>query len=146
VFVDGERYEVKEEAQAAAQPGQPARPPVDVAGTWTLTINVPEGSMVLTARFQQSGAEVTGTVSEPQIGTADIRSGAVAGNALSFAASINVGGTLVDVEFSGTVEGNTMKGTANVPGFGPVDFTGSRPQTRRSLGDAGEGGHAHDLP
>jgi imidazolonepropionase-like amidohydrolase len=142
VFVDGKRFEIKEAPQPA--PGRTAQTLVDVTGAWTLTINIPQGSSVVTANLKQSGTEVTGTISEPQIGTVDIRSGSLAGNKITFAATLSVSGTMTDVTIDGTVEGDSMRGTVNIPGLGVVDFTGARPQKRG--GEDSEGGSDHDLP
>jgi hypothetical protein len=50
----------------------------------------------------------------------------VSGNQFSFTLSISLAGNPTDVIFSGTLEGEEMKGTASGGGMS-VDFTGSRP-------------------
>jgi hypothetical protein len=60
------------------------------------------------------------------MGTVSIRDGWVSGNQFSFTLSLTLGGNPTDVIFSGTLEGEQMKGTAS-GGGASVDFTGSRP-------------------
>jgi hypothetical protein len=60
------------------------------------------------------------------MGTVSIRDGWVSGNKFSFTVSLTVGGNPADVIFSGTLEGEQMKGTAS-GGGASVDFTGTRP-------------------
>jgi hypothetical protein len=52
----------------------------------------------------------------------------VSGNTVTFIASITQGGQTSDATVTATVEGNSMRGTVNMPGLGNVEFTGSRPQ------------------
>jgi imidazolonepropionase-like amidohydrolase len=125
VFVDGRRYELKEEA--APKAAGPAS--IDLTGTWTLTVDTPDAKRVLTLVLRQSGTELAGTLTSPEIGTNEISSGVVSGNSLNFKVSVSVGGTSFDLGFSGTAEGSAMKGTVAIPGQGTAEFTGLRPQT-----------------
>ena len=123
VLVDGERYEIKSDV---VKPGE--APAADVTGTWTVTISTPEGPQQVTLALTQRGADVTGTLTHPVLGSAEVRSGLVSAKRISFAVSLAVGGTTIEATFNGTVEGNTMSGTVNIPGQGAVEFTGTRPQ------------------
>jgi imidazolonepropionase-like amidohydrolase len=123
VFVDGERYEIKTET---IKPGE--APAADVTGTWTVTIATPEGPQQVTLALTQRGSEVTGTLTHPVLGSAEVRSGLVSAKKISFSVSLAVGGQTIEASFNGTVEGNTMSGTVNVGGQGAVEFTGTRPQ------------------
>ena len=124
VFVDGNRFEMK--AEAAPKPGEVAK--VDVTGTWNLKVVTPGGTQEVTLTLSQSGSAFTGTMANPMFGSADVKEGVISGNKISFAATVNVGGTSIDTNFNGTVDGNSMSGTVAVSGQGTVEFSGTRPQ------------------
>jgi hypothetical protein len=126
-FVDGRRYEVHE-------PGRPTEPPtVKLTGKWKLTVNAPQGTQeaiadltmapdgALTGSVTGSSGEIVGSM-----GTVSISEGWVSGAKFSFTVSMTIEGNPVDVTFSGTLEGDQMKGTASGGGM-PVDFTGVHP-------------------
>jgi hypothetical protein len=137
VFVDGQKFEPEPE-QAAPPAGQgrggspggggtpppPAAP--SISGTWNLSINSPQGPMDVTLSATQNGTTLNGTTSSA-IGNADIIEGAINGNSFRFTININspeIGN--LSVTFTGTVQGNRMSGTIDVPGMGSMDFTGSK--------------------
>lgn len=124
-FVDGERFEYKEDAPAA-KPGDASAAEVDVTGTWDLEVNTPEGTQKATLELTQKGAEVTGTFRTEMFGSSEVKSGSVAGKKVTVNVALNVGGNSLDITFSGDVDGDAMKGTANVAGQGTVDFSGTR--------------------
>jgi imidazolonepropionase-like amidohydrolase len=126
-FVDGRRYEVRE-------PGRPTAPPtVRLTGKWKISLTGPQGleeatadlSMVPDGTLSGSLTGVSGAM-VGSMGTVSIRDGWVSGNQFSFTLSLTLGGNPTDVIFSGTLEGEQMKGTASGGGTS-VDFTGSRP-------------------
>ena len=120
VFIDGRKFEITEPAK-----GQDAKPASDnsesVAGTWSLTVNSPQGAVSVTMTLQQSGPSVSGTVSSP-IGDATIENGDFTGGKLTFRTT--VGG--MNVSFSGTVRGSSIAGTMNVSDMGTMECTGTR--------------------
>jgi imidazolonepropionase-like amidohydrolase len=122
VFVDGRMFEIPE----------PEAPPAQVmaasgaAGTWTLRIDSPHGPLEVTLKLEQSGAELNGTLTSP-FGTEKISNGAISGNNVTFKANINPsGGGGFIVMFNGTLQGNSMSGSADAGIMGKMDFTGSR--------------------
>ncbi len=100
---------------------------VNVAGKWDLTIEAPGQKLPVTLELKQDGATVTGTMSS-MIGNGAISNAKVSGNKLSGTASTEMGGQKVELAISGTIEGETMKGslTASMPGFPPLPFEGKR--------------------
>jgi imidazolonepropionase-like amidohydrolase len=122
VFVDGERYEIKTPVVKATETAA-----VDLTGTWTLTVSTPEGPQQVTVVFDQKGSSVTGTLTHPVLGSAEVRSGVVSGRRVNFSVSLAVGGATVEAVFAGTVEGDAMSGMVTIPGQGTVDFNGTRP-------------------
>ncbi len=132
VFVDGRRFEVRE----AERPQE--RPTVNLTGRWNLTVITPGGEQPANADFTMAGdGALTGTMSG-QMGTASISKGWVSGNKFSFVFTMSVGGPPQELSCSGTMEGNTIKGTITVGGQA-IEFTGTKPggtQTETEQGGA----------
>jgi len=128
-FVDGQRYEVHE-------PGRPTAPPtVRLSGEWKISLTGPQGPEEATANLNMApdgtlSGSLTGVSCSMlgSMGTVSIREGWVSGNQFSFTLSLNLGGNPIDVTFSGTLEGEQMKGIASGGGVS-VDFTGLRPSS-----------------
>jgi imidazolonepropionase-like amidohydrolase len=120
VFVDGKKFEIKE----AEKPKE--APKGDLTGKWSITITSEQGPMQATAELSMaSGGSITGTVAHP-FGTSNVTTGYLSGNAFSITISADAGEGPHDYTFSGTLEGNTMKGTISGPDFS-AEFTGTRP-------------------
>jgi imidazolonepropionase-like amidohydrolase len=121
VFVDGRKYAVHE-------PLRPSEPPKgDLTGKWKLSTNTPEGVEELTADLSMAtDGTLTGTVSSPQRGTGSVFSGYVSEDKFSFTINIPIEGNPTDVQFTGTFEGNTMKGSISTLGYA-FEFSGTKP-------------------
>ena len=121
VFVDGRKFEVRE-------PLRPSEPPKgDLTGKWKLATNTPEGAEELTADLSmETDGTLSGTVSNPQRGTGNVFTGYVSEDKFSFTINLPIEGNPTDVQFTGTFEGNTMKGSISVLGFS-FEFTGTKP-------------------
>ncbi|MDQ6887164.1 MAG: amidohydrolase family protein [Gemmatimonadota bacterium] len=123
VFVDGARYEVTAPAARAAVVGGAAT--AQVAGTWALTVNSPQGAQDATLTVAQDGNNFSGTMTS-QAGTAPIADGQVAGKTVSWTISLTMGGQSVTISFTGEVDGNRMSGSAQLGSFGTATFSGDR--------------------
>jgi hypothetical protein len=78
--------------------------PANVAGTWKIAVTGGSGSAEQTIVLKQDGNKITGTFRGPrQSGTLE---GLVDGNRITF--HVN---TRVALDYKGTVDGDTMKGT-----------------------------------
>jgi len=121
VFVDGRKFEVREQLR-------PSEPPKgDLTGKWKLSTNTPEGAEELTADLSmETEGTLTGTVSSPQRGTGNIFSGYVSEDKFSFTINLPIEGNPTDVQFTGTFEGNTMKGSISTLGY-TFEFSGTKP-------------------
>jgi len=134
-FVDGRRYEVHE-------PSRPTAPPtVRLTGKWKISLTGAQGPEEATADFSVApdgtlSGSLTGVSGAMvgSMGTVSIRDGWVSGNQFSFTLSLTLGGNPTDVIFSGTLEGEQMKGTAS-GGGAAVEFTGSRPSSTAPAGN-----------
>ena len=76
----------------------------DVTGTWTIQVTGDAGSASQTIILTQNGNKISGTFKGPrQSGKLE---GAVAGNAIKFHVK-----TRVPLDYTGTVDGDSMRGT-----------------------------------
>lgn len=98
----------------------------DLSGTWSLTMQLGERSLPVTLTLRQAGANLSGTLQGP-FGSSEINSGSVGADGFRFTASATLGGQTMDVNYTGTVNGNQMTGTASSQ-LGTVTFSGTRPQ------------------
>jgi hypothetical protein len=127
VFVDGRKFEIKEEAK-------PKEPPKgDLTGKWNLSFSTDQGAMQATADLVMSpGGTVSGSVTHP-FGTSPVLTGYLSGNSSSITISADPGEGAQEYTFSGTLEGNSMKGHLSGPGFS-TEFTGTRPGAALAAG------------
>ena len=82
-----------------------------------------------TAGGMAAGAAVSngGTLGTP-MGNVAIKSGRVNGNQIRLTATVDMGGQSIDAIISGTIEGDSMRGTMVMGAMGSFDFTGTRPR------------------
>jgi hypothetical protein len=93
-------------------------------GTWHLTMNTPMGERRSTLTLSTSGGTLTGT-QEAEGNTTEIAEGSANGNDVSWKVSITNPMPLT-LTFSGTVDGNSLRGTADTGMFGSFPFEGTR--------------------
>ena len=93
-------------------------------GTWNVTMNSPMGSQDATLVLSTDGAALSGKMSGPQ-GDIDITDGTVDGDSLSWKAALTQP-MPITLEFSATVDGDSIEGTATLGTFGSATFTGTR--------------------
>ncbi len=98
--------------------------PANVAGTWDMTSEGRNGPMTQTLTLLQEGATLKGTLKGPR-GDAAIEGGTVAGNKISFTVKRDTPNGTFTIEYSGTVDGNSMTGTAHSERF-DRQFTAKR--------------------
>lgn len=135
VIVDGKVFEMKEPPRQAGggrgngtgsgQP-QPTATPTgpNVAGAYTITIDVPGSPLGATLNFTQSGSTITGTMVS-ELGTTPLRDGKVSPDGFSFAATVNYGGSPVEITAHGTVNGSQISGSIESP-LGTIPFSGTK--------------------
>ncbi len=126
VFVDGRPFEQK-------APSDRQRPPTattaagalpQVGGNYSITIEVPGQQLTGTLALTQQMAVVTGSLST-QLGTSPIRDGKVSPEGFSFAATVEFGGSQIEINVKGTVTGNQIRGTIDSP-QGSFPYSGTR--------------------
>ena len=102
----------------------PKAPPAKIAGNWDFSFTSPQGAANWRIKFEQSADTLWGTANT-DFGAVNVTDGWVTGNDLSFTLNLNVQGTAIAVNFSGTVKGDTATGQVDVPNVGiqPFPFT-----------------------
>lgn len=94
-------------------------------GKWELTINTPLGAQQSTLDIRASGDSLTGTQSAASGDEKPIEDGKVSGDQLSWKASITKPMAMT-LEFSATVQGDSMTGSVKLGMFGTQSFRGVR--------------------
>jgi hypothetical protein len=97
---------------------------MSVDGTWNMTMSTPMGERKATLTVKSAGSALTGTQAGEQ-GSAEITDGKVEGNKVSWKVGIQNPMPLT-LEFTGTVDGNAMKGEMGVGFMGSFPFTGTK--------------------
>jgi hypothetical protein len=109
------------------RPGAPTGPSVDPSGTWSLVVQTPQEEISAQLTLAKEGDQITGTLSS-HMGNVAIKSGRVTGNQIRLTATIDAGGQSVDAVLTGTIEGDSIRGSIAMGAMGSFDFTGNRPR------------------
>lgn len=114
-------------SSSSAPPPPPAAAKVtDVSGTWELNVESPMGSRASDAIFTQAGETLGGKMVSPR-GEVPLN-GTIKGEAITFGLNVNVQGQNLQIDYTGTVTGDTMSGTVVFGSFGDGKWTGKRKQ------------------
>lgn len=105
--------------------GASAQGKVDVTGKWQLTVESAAGTGTPTATFKQDGEKLSGHYSSQTLGEADF-TGSVKGMAITFSFNADAGGVALAVTYTGTIDGNTMKGKVSLGEAGDGTWTAKR--------------------
>jgi len=89
--------------------------PANVAGTWQMSSEGRNGPMTQTLTITQDGTAIKGTLSGPR-GDAPFE-GTVAGNKISFTIKRETPNGTFTLEYSATVNGDSMEGTVHSERF-----------------------------
>ena len=95
----------------------------NIAGSWELTINGPEGAITATAALKQDGDNLSGTITSPQ-GTVELK-GTYKAKKVELAFTISGPQGDLPIKVSGDVDGDDMKGTIDFS-MGLADFTAKK--------------------
>jgi len=135
VFIDGDQIELKKPEAAPARggmgggrPGGPTGgPAVDPSGNWSLTIQSPQGDINAQLTLNKDGDQIGGTLGTP-MGNITIKSGRLTGNQIRLTATVELAGQTIDSVITGTIEGDSIRGSMSMGAMGTFDFTGTRPR------------------
>jgi len=115
-------------ACASGRPSAPVAPapppPPPAVGSWTLTVQTPQGTqqptLVITGTAESLGGVLSGELGDLELDDVTFSSGV-----LSFKTSVDFQGQVFDVDFQGTVDGDSISGRFETP-FGQVTASGVR--------------------
>lgn len=114
-------------AACSTTPSTPAKGKgPDLTGNWVLTTESQMGAQDSEMTVKQAGNAITGTLTS-QLGAVDY-TGTIEGSDVAFTFNINAQGTDLKLDYTGVVEGDTMKGKAVFGAFGEGTFTAKRKQ------------------
>src|SRR5262245_9978133 len=86
----------------------------DATGTWKWVRKSPDGQeSEITASLKQEGNKLTGKVST-EAGEIDVKNGTVMDGNVSFEITVDAGGGEIHVKFTGKLQGDSIKGKAEV--------------------------------
>jgi carbon-monoxide dehydrogenase large subunit len=97
--------------------------PAKVAGTWEVSSEGPNGPMTQTLTIQQDGEKIKGTMTGRR-GESPFE-GTVIGNKIAFTVKRDTPNGTFTIEYSATVDGDSMKGKAHSERF-DRDWTAKR--------------------
>ena len=96
----------------------------NVAGEWDVTVETQAGAGNPHFSLKQDGTKVTGTY-KGMLGESPV-TGTVKGNEIALSFQVNAQGMDLAVTYTGTVDGETMKGTVKLGDMGEGTFTGKK--------------------
>lgn len=98
----------------------------DVAGNWNLSLDFQGQLFPVTLFLEQDGENVRGKM-ESMLGSGEITDGKIRGKKFSASAKTDFQGQVLELNLSGTADGDLMNGTVNAPIIpAPVEFSGER--------------------
>lgn len=120
-FVEGH---MEEGAKPGAAAGS-AEDAVSVGGTWDLEVDADGQTMRATLTLEQDGATFTGSMSMQGMDM-QIVDGVINGNEISMTAVMEQGGQTMEIDMTGTVEGDEASGEADAGPMGVARWTAQR--------------------
>ena len=99
----------------------------NVGGKWTLMVDAQGQQLPVTLLLKQDGGKISGSL-DSMMGKGDISNAKVNGNKFVGTAKSQIQGQAMDLVISGTIDGDSMKGTITLPmpGAPPLNFTGTK--------------------
>ena len=96
----------------------------DVTGTWALSVETQQGTATPTVMLKQAGERITGSY-KGRLGDSALE-GSIKGNEIRFAVKLKFQDQEVTITYSGIVEKDSMKGTAQFGDRGSAPWTARR--------------------
>ena len=123
-------------AVPAAAAAQSAPAPADPLGTWNASFNTQNGVIPPTRKLQKSGEKLSGSIAS-QEGETPVEA-EMKGKALTVWFNYASNGNQIPIEMSGTIDGDTAKGTMTAGGSPAGDWTATRSKETKDAKDAKE--------
>jgi hypothetical protein len=89
----------------------------DVDGKWVGNFTTPNGDVEVGFTFKADGTTLTGTSTGPDGSTLQIKNGKIDGNKIAFLVTIDFGGMMFDINYTGIVSPAEIKLTADFAGM-----------------------------
>ena len=129
MMVEGNLYEydIKEKKKTKANKDSTGSFSL-LEGTWSYSIESPEGKREGKFEFTNDGGELKGTITGEEItsGNKELEGIVLDGNAVSFTFDLDMGGQIMALEFDLKLDGESLEGTVTVGEFGTFPITGQR--------------------
>jgi hypothetical protein len=109
---------------AAAAASAPSASSVGLAGKWDVTLLTPGGEFPATANFTEDSGKVTGTFGSP-MGEVPV-AGTVDGKTFKLTMTAQTPQGALEVIMTGDVDGDAIKGKAEVAGMGQMEWSAKR--------------------
>ena len=97
----------------------------NVTGEWDMTVETGNGTGTPHFSLKQQGTNVTGMYKSATFGEAPV-TGTVKGNELTLNIKISAQGQELNIVYTGTVDGSTVKGKVSLGELGEGTFTGKK--------------------
>ena len=97
---------------------------VNVTGDWEMTTQSPRGERTSDVHFEQEGEKLTVTMQ--MMGEEVTAEGTVKGNKIEWSITRSTQRGDFTISYSGTVEGDTMSGEAQMGDFGAMEWTAKK--------------------
>ena len=97
---------------------------VDVSGDWEMTMQIRDREITQNVRFEQDGEKLTVTM-EGRMGEST-GEGTIKGNKVEWTITRETPRGDMTITYSGTVEGDTMSGEAQMGDFGAMDWAAKK--------------------
>ncbi|AYB32153.1 amidohydrolase family protein [Chryseolinea soli] len=126
VFVDGVvyKYEAKEEKKTDAKK-------IDVSGTWSYSIETPQGANSGKLKLKKQGDNYTGTITSPYADKeVELKTVSLDNNQLTYSYSLQVEGSTVNVDAAVTVDADTFEGSVTTAQYGSFPTKGTKDPNR----------------
>ena len=94
----------------------------DVDGKWSGSLATPNGDVTIAFEFKADGTALTGSTTGPDGAPTAIKNGKIDGNKISFIVTVDFGGMMFDISYTGLVSPAEIKLTADFAGM-PFEFT-----------------------
>jgi hypothetical protein len=119
-FVEGELEEGKKERAGSGE-----APAVVLTGSWEMSMETGMGTFTSTLTVEQDGGSFEGTT-RSEMGEGRVVNGEVSGNNVNFTVIFSMGDETIEIEFTGTAEGDSASGSGEAEMVGSFDWTAKR--------------------
>ncbi len=102
---------------------------IDISGEWEINLTFIAGEANHTAIIEQAGDKLSGTY-KGEFKEGSLR-GSVKGNSIDFTGRIKHEATSVSFHYTGTIEGDTMKGTVDMGEYWTAEFTAKKKDAKK---------------